>query len=163
MQPTIYRGIVLFATVLMLAAPSFAGKNEKEMTIDIENADGENISISISSNLVDGIIEGLSDNDMNCDESDLNPQTRAMLEHLDRKGEGSKYTFTNEEGKLIKARRREGQWEMEVEKKGEEDTVISMPWGIAECMLGRDVPAYKGKDKLEFKIVQEGGIHIRIE
>ena len=86
-----------------------------------------------------------------------------MLEHLDRKGPGSKYSFTNEEGELIKARRHNGQWEMRVVKDGENDTIISMPWAMAECMLGRDVPAYKGKDKLEFKIEKDGGARIRIE
>lgn len=158
-----HRTVAFLAVALILAAPSFADKKSKHMTIDIENADGENISISISSNLVDGILEGLSQNDMSCDESDLDPETRAMLEHLDRKGEGSKYSFTNDEGELIKARRRKGQWEMEVEKEDKENTIISMPWGMAECMLGRDVPAYSGKDKLEFKIEQEGGVRIRIE
>ena len=94
---------------------------------------------------------------------DEESETLAMLQHLDRKGEGSKYTFTNDEGETVKARRRKGQWEMEVVKSGEKNTVISMPWGMAECMLGRDVPAYSGKDDLEFKIEQDGGVSIRIE
>lgn len=152
--------IALFAAVL-LVSPSFADK-KKEMTIDIENAEGENISIAISSNLVEGIIQGLSENDMECDAT-TDEETLAMLEHLDRKGEGSKYSFTNDEGELVKARRRKGQWEMEVVKEGEKNTVISMPWGMAECMLGRDVAAYKGKDELEFKIEKDGGVRIRIE
>ena len=152
---------LLLIALALLVSPAFAGK--KDMTIDIENADGENISITISSNMIDGIIEGLAENEMSCDDSDLEPETRAMLEHLDRKGEGSKYRFTNEDGEVVKARRRKGQWEMEVEKKGEEDTVISMPWSVAECMLGRDVPAYSGKDSMEFKIEQDGGVRIRIE
>ena len=156
--------IGLFLTaILMLAVPASADKDGQEMSIDIENADGENISITVSSNLVDGIIRGLSESDMSCDRDDLDPETEAMLEHLDRRGEGSKYSFTNEEGKLIKARRPKGQWEMTVVESGEKDTVISMPWAMAECMLGRDVPAYKGKDELEFKIQQEGGVSIRIE
>ena len=158
----IYRTIATIAILLTLVAPSFAGKKDKEMTIDIENADGEKISISISSNLVDGIIKGLSENDMECDTT-TDKETLAMLQHLDRKGPGSKYSFTNDEGELIKARRHKGQWEMEVVKKGENNTIISMPWGMAECILGRDVPAYNGKDELEFKIEQDGGVRIRIE
>ena len=71
-----------------------------------------------------------------------------MLQHLDRKGEGSKYSFTNDEGETVKARRRKGQWEMEVVKESENNTIISMPWGMAECMLGREVPAYTGKDEV---------------
>ena len=148
---------------LWVASAAIAGDKKKGMTIDIENADGENISISVSSNLVEGIVKGLSENDMSCDRDDLEPETEAMLEHLDRKGEGSRYSYTNEEGKLIKARRRKGQWEMTVVESGEKDTVISMPWAMAECMLGRDVPAYKGKDDLEFKIEKDGGVSIRIE
>ena len=60
-----YRTIAALAILLTLAAPSFAGKKDKGMTIDIENADGENISIAISSNLVDGIIYSiLGDTDL---------------------------------------------------------------------------------------------------
>jgi hypothetical protein len=149
--------------LLLLVAPALAGKDGKQMTIDIENAEGESLSITVSSDLVDGIIKGLSEKDMSCDRDDLDPDTEAMLEHLDRKGEGSKYSFTNEEGKLIKARRRKGQWEMRVVESSEKDTLISMPWAIAECMLGRDVPAYSGKDDLQFRIEQDGGVNIRIE
>ena len=162
MLRSLYRTISGLATVLMLATSAFAGEKDKEMTIDIENADGENISIAISSNLVDGIIKGLSEKDMECDTT-TDKETLAMLQHLDRKGEGSKYTFTNDEGEVVKARRRKGQWEMEVVKEGENNTIISMPWGMAECMLGREVPAYTGKDEFEFKIEQNGGVRIRIE
>ena len=153
--------IMLFAAVSILASPVFAGK-DKEMTIDIENADGENISIAISSNLVEGIIQGLSENDMECDAT-TDKETLAMLQHLDRRGPGSKYAFTNDEGALVKARRRKGQWEMEVVKEGEKNTTISMPWGMAECMLGRDVKAYKSREEFEFKIEKDGGVRIRIE
>ena len=52
---------------------------------------------------------------------------------------------------------------MEVEGKGEKYTVISMPWAMAECMLGRDVPAYSGKESLAFKVEKNGGVRIRIE
>ena len=159
-----FKTIPVLAVCLMVAAPSFAGSKDKdrEMTIDIENADGENISIAISNNLVDGIIKGLSEKDMEC-ETTTDKETLAMLQHLDRKGPGSKYSFTNDEGELIKARRHKGQWEMEVVKEGEKNTTISMPWTMAECVLGRDVAAYDGKDELEFKIEQDGGVRIRIE
>jgi len=162
MLRSIYRTISGLATVLMLTTSAFAGEKDKEMTIDIENADGENISIAISSNLVDGIIKGLSEKDMECDTT-TDEETLAMLQHLDRKGEGSKYSFTNDEGETVKARRRKGQWEMEVVKESDNNTIISMPWGIAECMLGREVPAYTGRDEFQFKIEQDGGIHIHIE
>jgi hypothetical protein len=163
MVRSVHKASMFFLASLLAVAPLAAGDERKGMTIDIENDEGENISITISSNMVDGIIKGLAENDINCDDSDLDPETQKMLEHLDRKGEGSKYSFTNEEGQLVKARRRKGQWEMTVVKDGEKDTVISMPWGMAECMLGRDVPAYRGKDDLEFKIEQDGGVSIRIE
>ena len=154
-------GTLALAAAVLLAAPSFAGK-DKEMTIDIESAEGESISIAISSNLVEGIIQGLAENDMECDTT-TDPETLAMLQHLDRKGEGSKYSFTNDEGELVKARRRKGQWEMEVVKDGENNTVISMPWGMAECMLGRDVQAYRSREEFEFKIEKDGGVRIRID
>jgi len=156
------RTLANIAAILLMASPVFAGDKHKDMTIDIENEDGENISITISSGLVEGIIEGLAENEMDCDVTS-SKETLAMLQHLDRGGEGSKYSYLNDEGELIKARRRKGQLEMEVENSGEKNTIISMPWAMGECMMGRDVAAYKGKDKLEFKVEQDGGIRIRIE
>ncbi len=162
MRRDIFRTLVLVPAVLALASPSFAGKKNKEMTIDIENADGESINISISSDLIDGIVKGLAEGEKDCDVT-TDKETLAMLQHLDQKGPGSKYSFNNDEGELIKARRHKGQWEMRVVKDGENDTVISMPWGMAECMLGRQVSAYSGKDEMEFKIEKDGGVHIRID
>ncbi len=161
MGATSIRSVFCLLAATLLLSPAFGG--ERDMTIDIENAEGETLSISLSSNMIEGILEGLSESEWSCDDSDLDPDTRAMIEHLDRKGEGSKYRFTNDEGETVKARRRGGQWEMEIEKSGENDTVVSMPWAMAECMLGRDVPAYRGKQKMEFKIEKDGGVRIRIE
>lgn len=148
--------------VLILATPVFASGKNHEMTVDLEDAAGERLSISISSDIVEGIIQGLSESDIEC-ETTTDKETLAMLQHLDRKGPGSKYSFTNDEGKQVHARRRKGQWEMEIVKEGENSTIISMPWAMAECMLGRDVAAYRGRDELEFKIEKDGGVRIRIE
>ena len=147
---------------LLVATPAFAGEKDKGLKIDIEGEDGEHVSIDISSNLVEGIIAGLAESDMECDTT-TDEDTLAMLQHLDRKGEGSKYSYTNEEGEKVKARRHKGQWEMEVVKAGEENTFISMPWSMAECMLGRDVPAHSRREDFKFQIEKDGAVSIRIE
>ena len=58
MLRSFYGVSLILAAVLLVAAPSLADDDRKGMTIDIENEDGENISITVSSNMVDGIIKG---------------------------------------------------------------------------------------------------------
>lgn len=157
--PTVQAG--LFTVALFLVGSTlFAGKKDKELNLQIEGDDGVNISLSISADFVDGILEGLAGSDIDCDVT-TDKETRAMLEHLDRRGEGAKYRFRDDEGKLIKASRRRGQLELDITRSGDSDAHVSMPWAIAECMLGRQVE-FSNDPRGEFVVEDEGSIRIRV-
>lgn len=153
---------ILFSGALLLLATSlFAGKKDKELSVRIEGDDGVKLSFSISAGFVDGILEGLTGADLDC-EGTTDENTRAMLEHLDRRGEGSRYRFRDDDGKLIKARRRRGQLELDIARSGEKDAQVSLPWTLAECMLGHRVElSHDARAELAFE--DEGSIRIRIE
>ncbi len=152
----------LFTIALFLLATSlFAGKKDKELSVQIEGEDGVSLSFSISAGFVEGLLEGLAGADLDCDVT-TDRDTRAMLEHLDHHGEGAKYRFHDDDGKLIKARRRRGQLDLDIVERGEEDAHVSLPWAIAECMLGHRVEL-SADARAELVFEDEGAVRIRVE
>ena len=160
MRTTTKTGLFVVA-LLLLASTLFAGKKDKELSIRIEGADGVKLSFSISAGFVDGILEGLAGADVDC-EVTTDEDVRAMLVHLDRRGEGSRYRFRDDDGKLIKARRRRGQLELNIARPGKKDAHVSVPWGLAECMLGHRVELSRHA-RAELALEDDGAIRIRIE
>jgi hypothetical protein len=161
MRRTTTKTSLLTVTLLLLATTVFAGKKDKELSIQIEGDDGSSVSFSIASGFVNGILEGLAGAEVDCDVT-TDVDTRAMLEHLDRRGEGAKYRFRNDDGQRIKASRRRGQLELDIERSGRKDAHVSLPWAVAECMLGRRVElAHEARAQLDLE--DEGALRIRIE
>lgn len=152
----------LLVVLLVVSDTAFAGNNRDEMTIEIEGTDGETLSLSISADFVSKLADGLAGSNWDCD-GRTERDTRAMLEHLSKRGEGSKYTLKKDDGEVIKARRKKGQLQLQIKRTGDKDTQVSLPWSLAECMLGHDVPALSGDDKLALSIEQDGAVRIRIE
>ena len=64
-----------------------------------------------------------------------------------------------------KAHRRKDQLELEVLEPGEDPTYVSMPWILAECMLGNKVAAkeLEKADGLRFSVRKDGGVELRVE
>ena len=156
-------GMVAFVPLFLVASSiAVAGGRREQMTLEIESAEGESISVSISADFVGLLAEKLASGAMEC-EGTNEEDTRAMLEHLSRRGEGSKYTLAKADGEVIRARRKKGQLHLQIEKPDEKVTEVSMPWAVAECMLGHDVPVLRGDDRLALSVEQDGAIRIRIE
>ncbi len=161
MRAILTRSSLLSMTLLMLATIVSAGTKDKELSVRIEGEDGADISFSISGGFVEGILEGLAGADVDC-EVTTDDDTRAMLRHLDRRGDGAKYRFRNDEGKLIKARRRHGQLELDIANGAENGAHVSLPWAVAECMLGHRVELSRDA-RASLELEDEGSIRIRIE
>jgi len=153
--------LTIFALVV---APALAKEKKDTITIDIEDSEGKKTSISLTTDLVSGALEGMIDEDLECD-GDLEPDTRKMFEYLSRKGRGSRYTLEKEDGEVIKAHRGKSQLELEILGEDEDPTHVSMPWILAECMLGNKVAAkeLEKSDGLQFSIKKDGGVELRIE
>ena len=147
--------------VLLVSTTAFAGKKDRELSVQIEGDDGNTLSFSISGNVVEGLLEGLAGSDVECDVS-TDEDTLAMLQHLDRHGEGSNYRFRDDDGKLVKASRRRGQLDLDIVRRGEKDAHVTLPWALAECMLGHRVELTHNATA-EFGVEDEGAIRIKIE
>lgn len=162
-QGLLKTGAVLTILALVVA-PALAKEKKDTITIDIEDADGDKTSISLTTDLITGVVEGMVDEDLECD-GDMEADTRQMFEYLSKKGKGSHYTLEKEDGEVVKAHRRKEQLEMEILKPGEDPTRVSMPWILAECMLGNKVAAkeLEKADGLRFSVKKDGGIELRVE
>lgn len=158
------KSCAVLGVFVLAVAPALAQQKKDTITIDIEDSDGKKTSISLTTDLVSGVLEGMIDEDLECD-SDIEPETREMLEYLSRKGKGSRYTLEKEDGEIMKAHRRKDQLNLEVSEPGEDPTYVSMPWILAECMLGNKVAAkeLEKADGLKFSIKKDGGVELRVE
>ena len=152
------------AILALTVAPALAKEKKDTITIDIEDSDGSKASISLTTDLVSGALEGMIDEDLECD-GEIEADTREMFEYLSRKGRGSRYTLEKEDGEIIKAHRRKDQLELEILDEDEDPTHVSMPWILAECMLGNKVAAKElaKADGLKFSIKKDGGVELRVE
>ncbi len=158
------KGYAVLGIFALAVAPALAKEKKDTITIDIEDTDGSKTSISLTTDLVSGVIEGMVDEDLECD-GDIEADTREMFQHLSKNGRGSRYTLEKEDGEVIKAHRREDQLELEILKPDEDPTQVSMPWLLAECMLGNKVAAkeLQKADGLQFSVAKDGGVAIRVE
>jgi hypothetical protein len=154
----------VLVVLTLIVAPALAKEKKDTITIDIEDAEGNKTSISLTTDLVSGALEGMIDEDLDC-ESDIEPETREMFEYLSRKGKGSRYTLEKEDGEIVKAHRRKDQLDLEILGDDEDPTHVSMPWILAECMLGNKVAAkeLEKADGLKFSVKKDGGVELRVE
>jgi len=155
------RTSLLAVTLLLLAGSAFAGSQHKELSVRIEGEDGAKISFSLSAGFVDGLLEGLDGSEIRCDATQ-DDDVREMLLHLSRRGEGSTFRFRDDDGGLVKARRHRGQLELDIDRDDDRDAHVSLPWSLAECMLGRPVEL-AGATRAELTIEDGGAIRVRIE
>ena len=158
------KGCAVLGVLVISVAPALAKEKKDTITIDIEDSDGSTMTLSLSADFVSGMIEGMVGEDLECD-SDIDSDTREMFQHLSKNGKGSRYTLEKEDGEIVKARRRKDQLELEILKPDEDPTHVSMPWLLAECMLGNKVAAkeLQKADGLQFSVAKDGGIAIRVE
>lgn len=156
---------VASVTLLMLAVPSpaLAGKAARTLTVEIEGAEESVFSLSLSGDFVAALIDGLLGEELICD-GELDVDAMAMLRHLDRRGEGSRYTLETER-QMVKARRRRGQLELVVREDGAKKAEIGLPWPIAACLMGDETAlrATKGDGKLRIDIEDGGALTVRID
>ena len=154
----------VLAIFALTVAPALANEKKDTITIDIEDSEGSKTSISLTTDLVSGALEGMVDEDLEC-EGDIESDTREMLEYLSKKGRGSRYTLEKEDGEIIEAHRRKDQLDLEILGDDEDPTRVSMPWILAECMLGNKVAAkeLERADGLSFSIKKDGGVELRVE
>ncbi|MGB5162254.1 MAG: hypothetical protein WBO69_06745, partial [Thermoanaerobaculia bacterium] len=86
------KSCAILGIFVLAVTPTLAREKKDTITIDIEDSEGSKTSISLTTDLVSGVIEGMVDEDLECD-GDIEADTREMFEYLSKNGRGSRYTL----------------------------------------------------------------------
>lgn len=153
--------LTALALALLVAGAVPAVAKDRKVTLDLEDAEGDGISLTLSGRwLEEAVLDSIGES-IDCDGTD-DRQTRRMLEHLRAEGEGSSYTMRDGD-ETTRARRRNGKLELRKYEKGEAPTRVVMPWAMGECMLGNPVPMRKLGDGFEMRIEKDGELSLTID
>lgn len=125
------RMIMLCAAVGMVAACA-SSETKSDLNIAVDN---DEIRVAVSEAVARGVMESLLGDDLECD-GDIDSEFKALLIRLDRSGPRSRATYRDGEN-TIEARRRGGKLDLDISGQGSGRIEATMPWAIAECLLGR--------------------------
>ncbi len=125
------RQIVILAA--LVAVTSCASSEPKsDFSFDVNE---NQIRIALSEDVARGIMEELVGADLDCD-GDIDGGLETLLQKLDHDGPRSRASYRNGET-TIAARRRGGTLDLDLTGQGSGSIKATMPWAVAECLLGR--------------------------
>lgn len=145
--------VVLMLVIAFLALACASSEPKSDFELDI---DDDEITVAISEAVARGVMEDLVGTDMECD-GDLDGHLRAFLEKLDRDGPRARASYRDGES-TIDGRRRGGKLDLKVHGAGSGKIEATMPWAVAECMLGRSTSIDKSfTSSIKVKVTNEDG------
>jgi hypothetical protein len=116
---------------LALSCASSQPKSDLELDVD----DNE-IRIAISEEVARSLMEDLVGAKLECD-GEVDDQFRAFLEKLERDGPRARAAYRDGD-ETVSGRRRAGKLDLEIRGDGPGKVEATMPWTVAECLLGRN-------------------------
>ena len=143
--------LILIIAFFTLACASSQQQSDLELDID-----SDEIRLVISKEVAQGVMEDLIDADLKC-EGDVDGHFGALLEKLDRDGPRAKAHYRDGES-VVEGRRRGGKLDLEIRGAGSGSIEATMPWAIAECMLGNNTSIDKTMTKsIRVKVTNDDG------
>jgi hypothetical protein len=122
--------IVVMAMVGTIAGCA-TSEPKSDLNIDVNHND---ITVAVSEEVARGLMDNLIGSDLDC-RSDIDGFLETLLVKLDRGGPRSHATVRDGETTLS-ARRRGGKLDLDISGAGSGRIEATMPWAIAECLLG---------------------------
>ena len=122
--------LVAVTAILALACASSEPKSDFELDVD-----DDEIRVAISEAVARGLMEDLIGAGLEC-EGETDGDFRALLEKLDRAGPRARGSYRDGEN-TVSGRRRGSQLDLEIHGGGPGRIEATMPWAVAECLLGR--------------------------
>ncbi len=123
--------MVAILGVLAFTVSCASSEAQSDFELDV---DSDEIRVAISKEVARGVMEGLIGSELECD-GDIDGHIRALLEKLDRDGPRSRATYRDDDT-IIDARRRGSKLDLDIHGSGSGRIQATMPWKIADCMLG---------------------------
>jgi hypothetical protein len=159
---------------LLAAAPASAGSGasggDRALRIEIHDHEHANLSLTVDASFVSGIVHTFSPAWMDCKVDRDDREMVELVRYLDEHGEGAQGMVTHH-GDRVHGRRHANRLELQVDERDGDRAEITLPWGVADCILGRDVSVRKMWDDavrdgdFEIRVVGEDGgtVHITLD
>ena len=119
--------------ILALALSCASSEPKSDFELDV---DSDEITVAVSEAVARGVMEDLIGADLECD-GEVDGHLKAFLEKLDEGGPRARASYRNGEN-TVDGRRRGGKLDLKIRGAGSGKIEATMPWAIAECMLGRN-------------------------
>ena len=127
-------GLRCLVTATTLAVALSCASIEPEPGLDFKLS-GDEVRLELSEDVARAAVEGILGSILECD-GEIDDDLRELLSALERGGPRSRATRRDGETTLD-ARRRGGRLDLEIRGGGPGKIEASMPWAVAECLLGR--------------------------
>jgi hypothetical protein len=124
----------VLAVAALAAVVCGCASSEPRSDLELE-VGGDEIRLEVSEAVARSAVEGILGSSLECD-GEIDDGLRELLNALDRGGPRSHATRRDGETTLD-ARRRGGRLDLEFREAGAGKIEASMPWAVAECLLGR--------------------------
>jgi len=122
---------VVLATALAIGISCASSEKASDLSIDV---DSDRIRVAVSESVARGVMENLLGAELGC-EGGIDGDFEALLTKLDRSGPRSRATYRDGEN-TIQGRRRGGKLDLDITGLGSGRIEATMPWAVAECLLG---------------------------
>ena len=148
----LFRLGVLSLAIAFLALACASSEPKSDFELDI---DDDEITVAISKAAAQGLMEGLIGSDLECKEG-ADGQFRTFLEKLDQGGPRAKASYRDSEN-TIDGRRRGSKLDLKISGTGSGKIEATMPWAIAECMLGNSTSIGESFTSIKVKVTNDDG------
>lgn len=125
--------IRMITVIAAAVVASACASSEPKSDLNI-NVDSEEIRIAVSEAVARGVMENLVGSNLECS-GDIGGDFEQLLLKLDQSGPRSRATYRDGET-TIQARRRGGKLDLDITGQGSGRIEATMPWAVAECLLG---------------------------
>jgi len=144
---------VLTLVIGFLALACVSSEPNSDFELDVND---DEITVALSEAVARGVMEDLIGADLECDEG-ADGQFGAFLEKLDHGGPRAKASYRDGEN-TIDGRRRGSKLDLKIRGTGSGKIEATMPWAVAECMLGRSTSINESfTSSIEIKVTNEDG------
>ncbi len=147
-----FKVCVLTLAIAFLALACASSEPKSDFELDVND---DEITIALSEAVARGVMEDLVGADLECDEG-AEGQFGAFLEKLDRGGPRAKASYRDGEN-TIDGRRRGSKLDLKIRGAESGKIEATMPWAVAECMLGRSTSIDKSLTSIKVKVTNENG------
>jgi hypothetical protein len=142
--------LALAIAFLALACASSEPKSDFELDVD-----DDEIRVAVSEAVARGVMENLIGSDLECD-GGADGQFKAFLERLDRGGPRARASYRDDEN-TVEGRRRGKKLDLKIRGAESGKIEATMPWAVAECMLGHSTSIDESFTSVKVKVTNEDG------